>query len=223
MIHLPIPVKNFLKGPFIQSVLSFVAASWIRFVFYTNRWKWIGYENIEQQQGKPFIACFWHNRLMMLSFAWKNTSPLYMMVSTHRDGHIIRKTVERLGIFCFHGSSSKQGFSAARAALKHLKQGHCIGITPDGPRGPRETLTAGVVELAQLAKVDILPVTFSCSKQKILNTWDLMRLVKPFGKGVFVWGNAINADRKKNINQIMSEIECEMTRIDKIANDAIKD
>ena len=61
-----------------------------------------------------------------------------MLISGHRDGKIISNAVAHLGIETIKGSSSKDKISSAKEILNNLKIYNVIGITPDGPRGPKE-------------------------------------------------------------------------------------
>lgn len=58
----------------------------------------------------------------------------------------------------------------------------------------------GVVAIARLAGVPIVPLTYSCSRGKLLGSWDRFLLALPFGRGVAIWGEPIDvpasADRK---------------------------
>ena len=75
--------------------------------------------------------------------------------------------------------------------LKRLEAGDCVGITPDGPRGPAMVASIGIVNLARLAGAPIVPIVCATSRRKVLNTWDRFHLALPFGRGVFVWGEPI--------------------------------
>jgi hypothetical protein len=75
--------------------------------------------------------------------------------------------------------------------LKRLKDGSCVGITPDGPRGPAMTASVGIVNIARLARVPIVPLTYATSRRRVLATWDRFHLALPFGRGVYLWGEPI--------------------------------
>jgi hypothetical protein len=89
------------------------------------------------------------------------------------------------------GSTSRGGSFALRTMVKRLKQGGCVGITPDGPRGPAMTASIGIVNIARLAGVPIFPVTYATSRRRMLATWDRFHLALPFGRGVYLWGEPI--------------------------------
>jgi hypothetical protein len=73
--------------------------------------------------------------------------------------------------------------------------GDCVGFTPYGPRGPATVASAGVVNVARLAGMPIVPVTFATSRRRIFGSWDHFHLALPFGRGVFLVGRPIEIDR----------------------------
>ncbi|MBA4118765.1 MAG: hypothetical protein C0514_07735 [Candidatus Puniceispirillum sp.] len=163
------------------------------FVYKTSRWQKIGWEYPEAywREGKPFILCFWHNRLLMACFTWTGPMSIHMLISAHSDGQIIAKTIGHFGLKTIAGSSSKGGAQALRQMIKALKNGDAVGITPDGPRGPRFEVSEGIVSLARLSGLDILPVSFGVSRRRVLSSWDRFILALPFSKGVLLWGEPI--------------------------------
>ena len=78
-----------------------------------------------------------------------------------------------------------------REILKRLKEGGCVGITPDGPRGPAMTVSIGIVNIARLGAVPIVPVTYATSRRRELATWDRFHLALPFGRGVYLFGEPV--------------------------------
>jgi len=119
-----------------------------------------------------------------------------MLISAHRDGRIIAGAMTYFGIDTIAGSTSRGGSSALRAMLKRLKEGGCVGITPDGPRGPAMTVSVGTVNIARLAGVPILPLTYATSRRRVLATWDRFHLALPFGRGVYLWGEPIEIGKE---------------------------
>ena len=127
----------------------------------------------------------------MMPLAWHGLTPFHMLISAHRDGRIIAGAMTYFGIETIAGSTSRGGSSALREILKRLKDGGCVGITPDGPRGPAMTVSVGIVNIARLAGVPIVPVTYATSRRRELATWDRFHLALPFGRGVFLFGEPI--------------------------------
>lgn len=145
------------------------------------------------EKGIPYIAAFWHDRLLMMPLAYQGKKSSFL-VSPHRDGLIVGRALKRFGFNPIFGSSSRGGASAIKEMVKAIQNGSDMGIVPDGPRGPRHRLQLGVIELARRTGNPILPLTFSASKKKIFKTWDRFLLPYPFSKGVFIWGEPIYVD-----------------------------
>ena len=76
--------------------------------------------------------------------------------------------------------------------MRALRQGEFIGITPDGPRGPRMRASLGVIRMAQRTGVPIVPVSFAASRRRVLGSWDRFVLALPFAKGVIGIGDFID-------------------------------
>ncbi len=192
--------RRILRSDTLRRFLCAIAASHIRLVRATGRWRVVGAEIPRRfwDQGKPFILCFWHGRLLMMPYGWRRSVPIRMLISSHRDGQIIARTVAHFGIDTIAGSSSRGGGAALRAMVRALERGECIGITPDGPQGPRMRASHGIVNVARLAQVPIVPATYSASRRSLLSSWDRFVLAWPLASSVFIWGEPItvpaNAD-----------------------------
>jgi len=178
----------------LHRVLCYAIHLYIRFVYLTNRWSIDGaeYPRRLRAEGLPFILAFWHGRLMMIPMAWQHLAPMHMLISAHRDGRIIADAVAYFGVQSVAGSTRRGGTSALRAMVRQLAAGECVGITPDGPRGPAMVASSGIVNVARLARVPIVPIVFATSRRRVLGTWDRLHLALPFGRGVFLWGEPID-------------------------------
>src|SRR5712672_618252 len=188
--------RRVLRSDRLRRLLCWVIQLYIRFVYLTNRWSVEGGEIPRQlrDSGQAFILAFWHGRLLMIPMAWQRLAPMHMLISAHRDGRIIANAVTYFGVNSIAGSTRRGGSSALRLMLKQLAAGDCVGITPDGPRGPAMQAGLGVVNVARLARVPIVPVVFATSRRRVLRSWDRFHLAKPFGRGVFIWGKPIEVE-----------------------------
>jgi lysophospholipid acyltransferase (LPLAT)-like uncharacterized protein len=145
------------------------------------------------EKGTHAIGVCWHGRMLMMPWGYKGKR-LSFLVSTHRDGQMVGRALERFGFHAILGSTTRGGFSAFKNMVKAIQNGSDIGLTPDGPRGPRYRVQIGVIELAKLTGIPLVPLTFSASKKKVLKTWDHFLLPYPFSRGVFIWGEPIHVD-----------------------------
>lgn len=195
-------LKRILKSGVVRQALYRVGSVYIRLVHASGRWQTIRGDIPEHfwKSNSPFILCFWHGRLMMMPYCWDLRRPIHMMVSEHRDGQFIAETVKSFGVDTVSGSSSKGGAKALRALVKLLAEGKYVGLTPDGPRGPRMRASAGIVSLARLSGVPIVPVAYSVVRGWNLRSWDRFLVAWPFSRGVFVWGVPIEVARDADAN-----------------------
>jgi lysophospholipid acyltransferase (LPLAT)-like uncharacterized protein len=187
-------VRRILRGDRLRRLLCWVIHLYIRFVYATNRWTVEGGDipHRVRAAGGSFILAFWHGRLLMIPMAWQRLAPMHMLISAHRDGRVIADAVTHFGVQSVKGSSRHGGAAALRAMLRQLKAGDCVGITPDGPRGPAMIASNGIVNVARLARVPIVPVVFATSRRRVLQSWDRFHVAFPFGRGVFLWGDPID-------------------------------
>jgi hypothetical protein len=116
--------------------------------------------------GRNVIAAFWHGRQLMMPFAYRGKR-ISVLISRHRDGELIARTVSLFGFHAARGSTTRGGASALKQLVRAARAGDDLGVTPDGPRGPRYQAQLGVVELAKLTQRPIVPLAFGASKKKI--------------------------------------------------------
>ena len=193
MIRVRRRIRRVLRSSGLRVVLCWAMHLYIRFVYATNRWVIEGEEwpRRLRADGRAFIGTFWHGRMMMIPMGWQRLAPMHMLISAHRDGQIIAEAIAYFGVQSISGSTRRGGSAALRRMLKRLEAGECVGITPDGPRGPAMTVSSGIVNLARLASVPIVPIVCATSRRKVLNSWDHFHLALPFGRGVFLWGEPV--------------------------------
>lgn len=186
-------IRRLLKSDGLRAFACWLGALYIRLVWLTGRWS-VENDALPRQlwaEGKPFILAFWHGHLLMMPHCWDLSKKMHMLISQHRDGQIIARVIGHFGLGTASGSSSRGGSAALRQMLKALKAGDYVGITPDGPRGPRMRATDGIVGVARMAGVPIIPCAFSCRGRKQLRTWDRFQVALPFTRGLILWGDPI--------------------------------
>ena len=210
--------KNIMRRPVPRATACWLAANYIRLVKATGRWRIEGSEIPEKfiDENKPFLVAFWHGRLLMMSLAWPYAPPFKMVISHHPDGELIARTIRILGFDSIGGSSSRGGVGAVRSMLRALKSGEYVGVTPDGPRGPRMQAAQGIVFAARHAGVPILPLSYAAKGNKILSSWDRLLIPLPFCKGLMKWGKPIVVDAdadEQEIESVTTALENELNSI----------
>ena len=192
--------KKIFRTKLAYNIICWIGAKYIKFVSFTTKWSFINKKYVENlwKKNESFILCFWHGRLLMMPLSWNNKKKINVLISAHSDGQLLSKTVKYFDIETIIGSSSKGGSEAIRNIIKSLKSGISIGMTPDGPRGPRMKINSAIIKIASLTGNKIVPLSYSVKKKIFLNSWDKFLVALPFGKGCFIWGKPIKI--KKNIS-----------------------
>lgn len=133
----------------------------------------------------PVAMVLWHNRLFLsaeIVRRFRGGRPAYALVSASQDGAWLTAFFSLAGVRTVRGSSSRLGREAANALVEMIRAGHDIGITPDGPRGPRYELKPGAVIVARRTRTPILLIGARFSSAWRLRSWDRFYVPKPFSR-----------------------------------------
>ena len=184
--------KKITKNFFVQHFLALITVLYIKLVRVTSV---IIDKNIESpnsywDNNKPFILAFWHSQLLMIKFSWNKNKKLNILASGHSDGQFGGIVAKHLGVNIITISKEKKKINI-RPIFQLLKKNNYIGITPDGPRGPKEKVSDGIIKIAKTSKIPIIPVGYWSSKNFSLNSWDSFLITYPFSKSIFTWSDPI--------------------------------
>ncbi len=217
--------KTGKTGNLLPFLVSLPAAFYIRLVGMTNRFEVIGVdyrEELKQNPG-PYIFAFWHSRLMLPLYFFRKYK-VAVLVSWSKDGEVITQVMNRFGIEAVRGSASRRGAEGLLQLLRCLKRGMSVVITPDGPKGPREKVLPGTMQLAKLSGVPIIPVSFSCTRRKHLNSWDRFLVPFPFGTVYLMTGESISVhkdDDPDTVEEKRLQLQDEMSRITRYVDETV--
>jgi lysophospholipid acyltransferase (LPLAT)-like uncharacterized protein len=164
---------------------------------------------------RPLIFVFWHGRLLPLLFAHRDEH-IHVLASEHADGEMLGQTIRRLGYGHVRGSSTRGGTRALLELVEKVREGFDIGVTVDGPRGPRGVVKAGAVEVARQTGAVIIPLTSASDRHRTFKSWDAFELPAPYARVVVRYGEPLLVD--PNADRVMVEarrqdVERELTRI----------
>jgi len=172
------------EQPWVIATAGAVVSGLIKLNGLTLRWEVEGWEQVAEleHQGQRCIFCFWHNRLLYIGYYLARV-PLTMLISQSKDGAYITSVARWYGIEAVRGSSTRGGARAlvemvalARRSPRHL------GLTPDGPKGPRYEMQAGLVALAQKTGRPVVPVALSATRVHRFASWDRFLVPLPFAR-----------------------------------------
>jgi len=211
-------IKRVLKSSTFQWAISAVAALYGNFVRMTAR-----IDRPLPPAGGPFVLAMWHGRLFLIDFLRPNGRKMITLISGHRDGQMISK-IAWLGswgqVRTVTGSSSRGGAKAIREMMRHARAGETIFITPDGPRGPNMRAQRGVIEIARLAKMPILPASVSVTRHTQRSSWDRFMVPYPFSRAAVRWGEPIYVDRDTDTDAVLAQLEAALTACQRAADEA---
>ena len=171
-------------------LVPFVAAALVKTLSYTLRVAREGFGPVEDLVAgdRRVILSFYHRRLVMMpqAYPFRRTAPggeargVAILSSDSKDGERSAATWRWFGIHAVRGTASHGGAQALVRMIQAVKQGWDLGITVDGPRGPRQRAKAGVLAVSRKTGAWLVPVCVSYSRAWTLKTWDAMLVPKPF-------------------------------------------
>jgi hypothetical protein len=152
----------------------------MRFYWYTSKKNFHVTGEITQEQS--IVVC-WHGELLMSPQAYRYFHKKQLasgIISRHFDGEMIARILMYFSIVPLRGSSSRGAKQVLLEAFRALKKGDDLLVTPDGPRGPRHTISDGAIALAHKAKAPVLTVNYVPTSYWQLGSWDKFVIPKPF-------------------------------------------
>jgi hypothetical protein len=188
-----------------------VAAAAIRLLSATIRYKVRDEAGLfGQDMRSPYIFALWHNRILLMPALYEkfwHQRKMVVMISRSRDGELISDTVARFGIESARGSTSGTGAGALIQMTRILvKEGKDVGVTPDGPRGPKYSVQEGVLHLAKTSGYPVVPVTYHLKKKWVMRSWDGFQIPKPFTTCEVVIGKGIETDHPDMASAIQAAL-----------------
>lgn len=219
-------LKQLLGNPVLQFLIGRTIGLHILIVAWTTRWRRVNRVVAERlwAEGGGVIGCVWHGRFMLTHALWSfrpGDQPATFLISQSREGGIAAHAARSVGADVIRGSAAKGakrkgGVEATRAMKRHLENGGLVGVTPDGPKGPRMRVKIGPVQIAKMTGAPLLPLAWSTRWRITAKSWDRMLIPLPFGAGALVWGDPIyvpaDADAAA-LEAARAALETEMLRI----------
>ena len=126
----------------------------------------------------PAIYIFWHEYISFAVWFGSRWRPA-ILLSQHRDAELLTTTCEFLGYEPVRGSSTRGGVKAMREMLR-VAPGVSLGITPDGPTGPRRELAPGCIFLASKLQMPLILMGIGFDRPwRYTRAWDHAAIPKP--------------------------------------------
>ena len=144
----------------------------------------------------PCIYAMWHNQ-QFCAYGLPDKTHINIMISKSKDGEVVAGATEQVfGFKTVRGSKGREGaIEATKQMIEALKNGEYGVITVDGPRGPVHEVKDGVIKIAKIAGVPIVPVVWYSDNFNFIKlpSWDKMevpifdvRLINLYGEPIYV-------------------------------------
>ncbi|MGI9457754.1 MAG: lysophospholipid acyltransferase family protein [Aeoliella sp.] len=170
-----------LQSPFTNGLIGLLATKTIRSWMRTLDFR-IAYYDLTVDPvygiGGPRIYIFWHENILFPLYL-RGRCHFSMLLSQHRDADVLASLAHLNGFGAVRGSTGKRGREALRELVTRSQTNH-ITMTPDGPRGPRRSLTHGSVYLASKTGLPLVVMGFGYDRPWRMKSWDRFAVPRPF-------------------------------------------
>jgi lysophospholipid acyltransferase (LPLAT)-like uncharacterized protein len=175
------------------------------------------------EDGSGKIACLWHGRTIIPAFGrfWVG---YWVIISHSRDGEMQSRIYNKLKFNIIRGSTGRGGVRAAVEAIRVLKKGGRLAITPDGPKGPTGVVQDGVIFMAKKAGVALYPMGISTRPRILAKSWDRYMIPVPFGKATVIIGEPIFLSSDASVEEeelVKAKLGADMHRLEAEAERAM--
>ena len=171
---------------------------------------------VNNPQKMPCIYAMWHAHQFCIH-GISNRDKLHVLISRSRDGEIIADVVEKWGFKTVRGSKGKKGaVEASMQMISILKSGENCAMMVDGPRGPAKVAKDGVIKIAKLAGVPVVPVywysnNFTWAK---FPSWDELRcpvfatnLINIYGEPIYIPHDGDEEEARQKLQKSLEDLE----------------
>lgn len=175
-----------------------------RFLCITIRWEYVGERY--NASTPPFVLGYWHARILMLPYAfpgWQGS----LLISEHQDGSFIADAARLMGFDSTRGSSTRGGSRALLALIRIARSGLPVAVTPDGPKGPAETMKMGVVQMAKKSGLPFRSACYATKKHWRAGSWDRFYIPRPFTRGVFVLSDPVEVGENEDDEAVLARFQ----------------
>ncbi|QDU28142.1 hypothetical protein ETAA8_32420 [Anatilimnocola aggregata] len=151
------------------------------------------------------IYATWHEDLFVNGCGF-NDCNIHVMISSSSDGDFGTNIVTNLGYGAIRGSSGRGGARALREMMRTV-EGTNVGITPDGPKGPRRVVKEGTTYIASRTGMPIVAMgtAYTCATR--FNSWDRMALAWPGTRAVVCLWPGLLVPAEANSEELMSSTQ----------------
>jgi hypothetical protein len=192
-----------LRSPWLIRLLALLAAWLIRAWTASVRQRILcldGQHHPTDVRVARFIYAFWHEDLLIAAV---QPARIHVLSSQHVDGDLSSRIAHHLGRRTVRGSTTRGGVRGLLALVRVSRWSH-LGITPDGPKGPRRRVQLGLIFLAAQTGLPIVPFGIGYTHAWRTRSWDRFALPLPGSAAVIVVAPAVRVPRGLDRAQLES-------------------
>jgi lysophospholipid acyltransferase (LPLAT)-like uncharacterized protein len=185
-----VPMK--LRHPWMIRIAAAIGAVAVWLLMFTMRYRlYLRGQKVHPGRDfpRPMIYAFWHDCFLFMT-GIRSQRKGCILISQSADGELIAQVVKLLGHHVARGSSTRGGANGLWEMLGEAPRFH-LGVTPDGPRGPRRQVKSGAVYLAARTGLPIVPVGIAYAKAWRARSWDRFAVPYPFTEVIGVAGRVL--------------------------------
>jgi len=164
---------------------------------------------------KPVIWSFYHGR-MIGALGLKPRSRLKILMSPSRDGEMIARAGAHLGFSIARGSSKQGAVKGGLELMDAVKEGKDLVFMVDGPRGPRFEVKPGVVRMAEMTQIPIIPFVCHSRASWWIKSWDRFMASSWGSPTVYIYGKPLYVPKgasEEELNELCAELSRRMEHI----------
>jgi len=167
-----------------HSILPYVGLFLVKLLSSTYRLRIVDPQNETDSLKKDgsIIYASWHQRFFPGVTFFATRKPIAILISKSRDGEFASNIVNILGWHAVRGSSSKGGSEGLQQLKEMARRGYRIGHIIDGPKGPFGVVKPGLLRIAQVSGMAIIPTITSSQRKWTFRSWDRFQVPKPFSR-----------------------------------------
>ena len=204
-----------------ESVQIWLLTKLLRLFFITEQ-HLLKIKHINYPKGQ-FIMSMWH-RHQCLTYGIQDKDKFFALISASNDGEIIAEAAKALNIQSIRGSRGRRGVAASLELIDKLKEGNSAAIMVDGPKGPIGVVKDGIVDIAKITGVPIIPAYWTSRDRTFFtfNTWDRFQVPVGLCKSVAIYGEPIYIDSdlpREKFAEKCKEIELVMKKLEQDLNE----
>ena len=173
--------------------------------------------------------CYWHQNLIlgnMFLRQWiRRGFRAGFLISASVDGDVPARIAESWGAEVIRGSANNTGALVLRDMHSLFRRGISVISIADGPTGPKSRFKSGVVLMARVANVPMVPIACAAKSAWYLNRWDDFMIPKPFTRIVLAVGEPVTIPRQTPVDAMESfrlQMEDAVNSLSEQSNEAIR-